>query len=62
MVLIAAAVAALILGPKKLPELAGSLGESKKRFRKSMQEAEEVAEEAKPDVEGEIEDVEKMKE
>lgn len=57
MVLIAAAIAALILGPKKLPELARSLGESKKEYRQSMKEAEEIKEDAKPDVEGELEDV-----
>ena len=45
LVLVGAAVVALVLGPKKLPELARSLGESKKEFRKSMNEADEVAEE-----------------
>ncbi|WEL19801.1 hypothetical protein SVXNc_0794 [Candidatus Nanohalococcus occultus] len=40
----AGAIVALVLGPKKLPELAGSLGESKKEFRKSMKEADEVTE------------------
>lgn len=40
--LVAAAVLALLIGPKKLPELAGALGESKKEFKKSMKEAEEM--------------------
>lgn len=39
--LIGAAILALIIGPKKLPELAGAIGKSKKEFRKSMREAEE---------------------
>lgn len=39
-VLIGAAVLALILGPKKLPQLARSIGESKKEYKKSMNEAE----------------------
>lgn len=57
MVLIGAAVAALIFGPKKLPEFARSLGESKKEFKKSMKEADEVAEEMSPDVEEHVDDV-----
>lgn len=40
--LIVAAIVALVLGPRKLPQLARSLGESKKEFNKSMKEAEEV--------------------
>ncbi|WP_347721633.1 twin-arginine translocase TatA/TatE family subunit [Candidatus Nanohalococcus occultus] len=44
LLLVAGAIVALVLGPKKLPELAGSLGESKKEFRKSMKEADEVTE------------------
>jgi len=56
-VLIGAALVALIMGPKKLPELARSFGESKKEYKRSMKEAEEVAEDVKPDVEGEVEDV-----
>lgn len=44
-VLIAAAILALILGPKKLPELARSLGRSKKEYKKSMKEADEAIEE-----------------
>jgi len=54
---IGAVVLALIVGPKKLPELARSLGESKKEFKKSMQEAEETTEEMKPDAESQIEDI-----
>lgn len=46
LLLVGAAIAALVLGPKKLPELARSLGESKKEFKKSMREADEVLEEA----------------
>ena len=57
LVLIGAAVVALIFGPKKLPELARSLGESKKGFKKSMKEADDVADEATPDVGGQVEDV-----
>ena len=40
--LISAGVLLLILGPKKLPELAGSLGRSKEEYKKSMNEAEEA--------------------
>lgn len=43
--LLGAAILALIIGPKKLPELARSLGESKKEFKKSMKEADEVVDE-----------------
>jgi TatA/E family protein of Tat protein translocase len=57
MLLIAAAVAALILGPKKLPQLARSIGESKKEYKESMKEAEEAVEEVSPDVDEEVEDV-----
>jgi sec-independent protein translocase protein TatA len=62
--LIGAALAALILGPKKLPELARSIGQSKKEYKKSMKEADEVLDEAndtmeevKPDAESEISEV-----
>lgn len=51
-VLIGAAILALLIGPKKLPELAGALGESKKEFKKSMKEAEDM------DMEEESEDSE----
>lgn len=44
-VLVGAALLALVIGPKKLPELARSLGESKKEFKKSMKEADEAVEE-----------------
>ncbi|QGA80333.1 twin-arginine translocase TatA/TatE family subunit [Candidatus Nanohalobium constans] len=57
MVLVGAAIVALIFGPKKLPELARSLGESKKEFKKSMKEADDLADEATPDVEGQVEDI-----
>lgn len=56
-VLVGAAVLALILGPKKLPQLARSIGESKKEYRASMKEAEEVVDEASPGAEEEVEDV-----
>lgn len=56
-ILIGAALIALILGPKKLPELARSLGESKKEYKKSMKEANEAVDEIAPDAESELEDV-----
>jgi len=56
MVLIGAAVLALILGPKKLPELARSIGNSKKEYKKSMKEADQAVEDMKPEAEKEIED------
>lgn len=49
LMLIGAAILALVIGPKKLPQLARSLGESKKEFKKSMKEADEVAEEMAPE-------------
>jgi TatA/E family protein of Tat protein translocase len=52
-VLIGAGVLALIVGPKKLPQLARSLGESKKEYKQSMKEAEDAV----PDTESEIEDL-----
>lgn len=55
--LIGAALIALILGPKKLPELARSIGESKKEYNKSMKEAEESINEVKPEGESEISEV-----
>jgi len=42
-VMIGAAALALLWGPKKLPQLARSLGDSKKEYRKSMQEADEIS-------------------
>lgn len=60
--LIAAAIFALLIGPKKLPQLARSLGESKKEYKKSMKEAEEVGEEVAPDPESEIEDIKESEE
>lgn len=56
-ILIGAALIALILGPKKLPQLARSLGQSKKEYKKSMQEANEAVENAAPDAESEIEEI-----
>lgn len=47
LILIGAAIVALIVGPKKLPQLARSLGQSKKEYKESMKEAEEVAEDVK---------------
>lgn len=41
-ILIGVVLLALFLGPKKIPELARSLGLAKKEYRKSMQEAEQV--------------------
>jgi len=57
-ILVGGAILALILGPKKLPELAGALGNSKKEYKKSMQEADKVVKEAKPDAEAEMEELE----
>jgi TatA/E family protein of Tat protein translocase len=56
-ILIGAAIVALILGPKKLPELARSIGESKKEYKKSMQEAEGAVDEASPGAESEMDEV-----
>lgn len=53
LILVAAGIVALILGPKKLPELARSFGEAKKEFKESMREADEVS----MDAESEVEDV-----
>ena len=55
-ILIGAALVALILGPKKLPQLARAIGNSKKEYKESMKEADEVVEDAKPDAESEIKD------
>lgn len=57
-ILIGAALVALILGPKKLPELAKAIGNSKKEYKKSMKEADEVVSETKPDAEAEMQDLE----
>jgi TatA/E family protein of Tat protein translocase len=59
--LIVAAIVALVVGPKKLPQLARSLGESKKEFNKSMKEAEDVKDELDETAE-EMTDVETGKE
>lgn len=56
-ILIGAALLALILGPKKLPQLARALGDSKKEYKKSMKEANEIAADATPDAESELKDV-----
>jgi TatA/E family protein of Tat protein translocase len=56
-IMIGAALLALVLGPKKLPELARALGDSKKEYKKSMQEANDVVEDATPDAQSEIEDL-----
>lgn len=56
-IVIGAVLLALILGPKKLPQLARSLGESEKEYRKSMQEAEEVAADVKDEADQVAEDV-----
>jgi len=57
-ILIGAALVALILGPKKLPELAKAIGNSKKEYKKSMKEANEVVDEAKPSAEEEMKEIE----
>lgn len=57
-VLIGAAALALVLGPKKLPELARALGKSKQEYNKSMHEANQAVEEMSPDAESELEDAE----
>ncbi len=43
--LIVAAVLVLVFGPKKLPELARSLGLAKKEFHESMAEADDAKQE-----------------
>lgn len=43
-IIVSAVAVTLLFGPKKLPGLARSLGESKKAFKTSMQEAETVDE------------------
>ena len=53
-ILIGAAVLVLIIGPKKLPELARSIGRSKQAYKESMQEADEAVEDVKPDAESEV--------
>jgi Sec-independent protein translocase protein TatA len=50
-VLIGAAVIALVLGPKKLPELARAIGQSKQAYSESMQEADEAVDAAAPEAE-----------
>lgn len=55
-IVIGAVVLALVLGPKKLPELARSIGIAKKEYAETMQEAEEVVEDVAPDAE-EVEDL-----
>jgi TatA/E family protein of Tat protein translocase len=47
--LIGAVILALIIGPKKLPELARSIGQSKQAYKESMQKADEAVEDVKPD-------------
>ncbi len=54
-VLIGAAAIALILGPKKLPELARAIGQSKQEYEESMREAKETADDVTPDAEAEVE-------
>ena len=44
-ILITAVLLALILGPKKLPELARAIGRSKKEFEESMKEVDQVSDE-----------------
>lgn len=55
-VLIGAAAIALILGPKKLPQLARAIGQSKQEYTKSMQEAQEAVDEVAPDADAEVEE------
>lgn len=57
LILVGAAIVALILGPKKLPELARSFGEAKKEFKQSMKEADEVTDEVSVDAESEVDEV-----
>lgn len=56
-ILITAVLIALILGPKKLPELARALGESKKEFKKSMKSVDEVSGEVEDTAERVMDDV-----
>lgn len=54
-ILITAAVIALIWGPKKLPELARSIGRSKHEYKQAADQAKEEYEDIKPDAESEME-------
>lgn len=54
-VLIGAAAIALILGPKKLPELARAIGQSKQEYSKSMKEAQNAVDDAAPDADAAVE-------
>lgn len=56
-VLIGAAAIALILGPKKLPELARAIGQSKQEYQESMEEAQSAVNEVAPDADAEAEQV-----
>ncbi len=54
-VLIGAAAIALILGPKKLPELARAIGQSKQEYQESMQEAQAAVDDVAPEADAELE-------
>lgn len=56
-VLIGAAAVALLLGPKKLPQLARAIGKSKQEYQQSMQEANQAVNDVAPDAESETADV-----
>jgi sec-independent protein translocase protein TatA len=51
-----AAVAALLFGSSKLPQLARSLGRSKSEFEKALREGKEESRESDPDGDSQAED------
>lgn len=60
-VLIGAAAVALVLGPKKLPELARAIGQSKQEYQESMKEAEQAVDDVAPDAEDAADELDQVK-